>query len=150
MGCGCGGLGDPLRLLRAQHGSSSRLVIERIDASAGQVNALSTAHDDIRRAERSITNLPLRRAFLLRNVDIDQLCGLSETLDAWRRWADGLPVSLEASADALEIFEGTDLLDRSEIQALATPLADWASDHGFEPELRVPKAGRPPSSSSSL
>ena len=45
---------------------------------------------------------------------------------------------MEASADALEIFGSTDSLDRSEIQALSNPLADWASEHGFKPELRFP------------
>ncbi len=113
-----------------------RLAAVEAAASPATV-ALSNAHDEIRRAERSIANLPVRRAFTLGNVDIDQLRELSEALDIWRRWATSFTVSLEASADVLEIFGRTGLLDRVEVLALSTPLADWASHHGFEPELHV-------------
>ncbi len=69
-----------------------------------------------------------------RQDDSGDLSGLSEALDTWRRWATGFPVSLEASSDVLEIFGSSPILDRSEVQALSMPLADWASD---EVEIRL-------------
>jgi DNA transposition AAA+ family ATPase len=105
-------------------------------------DALSSAHDEIRRTERSIANLPLRRSFALGSVDIDQLRGLSDALDTWRRWAGGFPVSLEATADALEIIGNSAGLDHSEAHALAAPLGGWASGHGLDRKPPVLE-GRP-------
>ena len=117
-------------------------VLAEVEATARPAtDAFSTAHDEIQRAERSIRNLPLRRAFMLGNVDTDRLHALSEALDTWRRWADGFPVTIEASADALETFGSTGLLGRSEVQALTTPLEDWAADRGFEPVFHAPERG---------
>lgn len=122
--------------------AQARGLLAAVEATARPAtNAISTAHDEIQRAERSIRNLPLRRNFLLGNVDTDQLHALSEALDTWRRWADGFPVTIEASADALATFGSTGLLGRSEVQALTTPLEDWAADHGFEPVFHAPERG---------
>ena len=112
--------------------AGARALLESVEEVARPAaDARSKSLDEIRHAERSIRNLPLRRSFVLGSVDIDQLRGLSDALDTWRHWAAGLPVSLEAISDVLEIIGDSAGLDHGEAHALAARLAGWASGHGL-------------------
>jgi len=88
--------------------------LARLESAARPAtDEIATAHDEIRRVEHAIRNLPLRRNLVGSKDNTHQLRETLEAISTWRRWAAGELVDRPSAVNALDALDNSpDISDR--------------------------------------
>lgn len=111
-------------------------------AARPALDAVATAHSEIRSLRDQLTNLDLRRGLELGYADLRDLRRVAEALHTWRRWADGHPIAPKAIAAVVDVLDHGRSLDHKVADALASPLLEWAERQGVRINERSPATER--------
>jgi hypothetical protein len=104
--------------------------------------AVTNADDEIRRIEKALRRLPLRRNLRRGNVSTQQLRQTVEAIGTWRRWANGDLLDPGEVVTTLSTLATSRCLDQEAANSLFAPLRDWAVEHGLDARHPTPHRRR--------
>jgi hypothetical protein len=137
-----------LGLRRAAARASEQLTqseahLARVESAVGpEMAAVTNADDEIRRIEKALRRLPLRRNLRRGNVSTQQLRQTVEAIGTWRRWANGDLLDPGEVVTTLSTLATSRCLDQEAANSLFAPLRDWAVEHGLDARHPTPHRRR--------